>query len=159
MTPTILLLYCVGLFVRYFSRVFMYFCVDKNRFHTWLAFAMKTYRKRIASGSRRDIYSAYHSSSYTVCSSRFTVHNSPRITLKIDLLVWSLLISTVRLEPKNGSCVYVKKIMTKTETRTQHAQWHTVLQKSRISWNYDVFDTIKIPQHKYTYIHTFVRER
>ena len=42
------------IFVRLIFFTSFIFCVDKNRFHTWIAFAMKTYRKRIASVSRRD---------------------------------------------------------------------------------------------------------
>ena len=100
--------------------------------------------------------SAYHSSSYTDRSSRLPVYHF--INRLACLFFYDF--STVGLEPKWPIRVYILwKNHDKKKTRTQHAQWHTMFQKKRLDWYYEGFDTIKIPQHKYTYIHTFVKER
>ena len=155
MTPTILLLYCVFLFVWYFSQV-LFFVSTKIVFTLELRSRWKLTEKESPACRVGILWSAYHSSSYTDRSSRLPVYHF--INRLACLFFYDF--STVGLEPKWQIRVYILwKNHDKKKTRTQHAQWHTMFQKKRLDWYYEGFDTFRIPQHKYTYIHTFVRER
>ena len=97
--------------------------VVKNRFHTWIPFAMKTYRKESPACRVGILWPGYHSSSYTDRSSRLPVYH---FTNQLACFVFYDC-STVGLGPKSNPCVYLwKKIMARKDTHTTRAMTHNV---------------------------------
>ena len=122
-----------------------------------LRFAMKTYRKRIASVSRKDFITDYQSRCSTDRS--FTL---PDNHLKNQLACYAFYAITqlAYLSQISNTYIYhVKKSWQKRKHAHNTRNDTQCSKKARLDRYYEDFDTIKIPQHKYTYIHTFVRER
>ena len=125
MTPTILLLYCVFLFVWYFSQV-LFFVSTKIVFTLELRSRWKLTEKESPACRVGILWSAYHSSSYTDRSSRLPVYHFINRLACFDLYdlncrAWAKMASP---------CVYImKKIMTKKDTHTTRAMTHNVPKK------------------------------
>ena len=113
MTPTILLLYCVFLFVWYFSQV-IFFVSTKIVFTLELRSRWKLTEKESPACRVGILCSAYHSSSYTDRSSRLPVYHF--INRLACLFFYDF--STVGLEPKWPIRVY---ILWKNHDKKRHA--------------------------------------